>query len=54
MIARAAIQKFINRFLEMETIMRENGTFIDEESAKKISLDDWNNLWKQAKKRRYR
>ena len=53
-IARAAIEKFINRFLEMEKIMLENGSSLDEESAKKISLDEWNDLWKQAKKRRYR
>lgn len=54
LIARAAIEKFINRFLEMEKIMLENGASLDEESVKKISLDEWNDLWKQAKKRRYR
>lgn len=54
LIARAAIEKFINRFLEMEKIMLEKGSFLDEKLAKKISLEEWNDLWKQAKKRRYR
>ncbi|WP_246164806.1 MazG family protein [Fluviispira multicolorata] len=54
LIARASFQKFINRFDEMENIMLENKTPLDEESAKKLTLDQWNDLWKKAKKRRYR
>ncbi len=54
LIARASFQKFINRFNEMENIMLENKTPLDEESAKKLTLDQWNELWKKAKKRRYR
>lgn len=54
LMARAAIDKFINRFLEMEKIMLENGSPLSETSVKNISLDQWNDLWKQAKKRRYR
>ncbi|WP_186645867.1 2,3-bisphosphoglycerate-independent phosphoglycerate mutase [Fluviispira vulneris] len=54
LIARASFQKFINRFDEMENIMLENKTPLDEESAKKLTLDQWNELWKKAKKRRYR
>ncbi len=54
LIARAAIDKFINRFSEMEKICQEKGTPLTETSVKNISLDQWNDLWKQAKKRRYR
>lgn len=54
LIARAAIDKFINRFFEMEKIMLEKGITLNKDFAKKISLVEWNDLWKQAKKRRYR
>ena len=54
LMARAAIDKFINRFMEMEKIRIEQGNPLTEESVKKISLEEWNDLWKQAKKRRYR
>lgn len=54
LLARGAIDKFINRFMEMEKIMEENGTPLSENSVKNISLEQWNDLWKQAKKRRYR
>ncbi|WGL59225.1 MazG family protein [Pigmentibacter sp. JX0631] len=54
LLARGAIDKFINRFMEMEKIMEENGTPLSENTVKNISLEQWNDLWKQAKKRRYR
>lgn len=54
LIARGAIDKFINRFIEMEKIMEENGSPLSETTVKNISLEQWNDLWKQAKKRRYR
>ncbi|KAB8039564.1 nucleoside triphosphate pyrophosphohydrolase [Silvanigrella paludirubra] len=54
LIARAAIDKFINRFKEMERICLEMETPLTETSVKNISLEQWNDLWKQAKKRRYR
>ncbi|APJ03213.1 2,3-bisphosphoglycerate-independent phosphoglycerate mutase [Silvanigrella aquatica] len=54
LMARASCEKFINRFFEMEKIMLEKGAPLDEETAQKISLDQWNDLWSQAKKRRYR
>ena len=54
LIARAAIDKFINRFKEMEKICLEMETPLTETSVKNISLEQWNDLWKQAKKRRYR
>ena len=52
--ARAAVQKFITRFQEMELILAEQGHLVTEESAKSLSLDTWNTLWQQAKKRKYR
>lgn len=52
-IVRAAIEKFINRFFEMEKIMQEKNMQLTDETAKQLSLDNWNELWSNAKKRRY-
>ncbi|MCA2961939.1 MAG: 2,3-bisphosphoglycerate-independent phosphoglycerate mutase [Silvanigrellales bacterium] len=52
--AREAGEKFVTRFAEMEAIRREQNAPLDEASAKALSLDAWNTLWKDAKKRRYR
>ena len=54
LIARQAIEKFSNRFQEMEKIFLEKGTVLTEDLAKQISLERWNDLWNEAKKRRYR
>ncbi len=52
--ARQGVEKFVARFKEMEKIMQERGVPLTEDSAKGISLDAWNELWKEAKLRRYR
>lgn len=49
--ARNAFEKFVTRFSVMENIMQEQNTPLTEERAKTLSLDEWNNLWKQAKRR---
>lgn len=53
-IARDAIEKFTNRFLEMEKICSEKSTPLTKESAKQLSVEQWMSLWRDAKKRRYR
>lgn len=52
--ARSAVQKFTNRFATMEEILRERGEHLHADSAEPRSLDEWNELWKEAKRRRYR
>lgn len=52
--ARQAGEKFATRFAEMEAIRREEGQPLDEKTAKALTLEVWNTLWKDAKKRRYR
>lgn len=51
--ARAATEKFVTRFKEMENILAERKTPLTTESAKNLTLDEWNTLWKLAKQRRY-
>lgn len=50
---RAATEKFLTRFKEMETILREEGFEPTEESVKSIDLGRWDKLWRAAKERRY-
>jgi 2,3-bisphosphoglycerate-independent phosphoglycerate mutase len=52
-LARQSARKFLNRFEEMEKIQFENGHHLTEQSAKELTLDQWNQLWVSAKKRRY-
>lgn len=51
---RKAVEKFTTRFFEMEKILQERGQTLTEEFARQISLEQWNELWNEAKKRRYR
>jgi MazG family protein len=52
---RKAVSKFLNRFSEMEVIYLETRQEqLTEERARALDLDTWNDLWKTAKKRRYR
>lgn len=52
---RRATSKFVNRFAEMETIYREEQHHeLDEQHARQLDLARWDDLWKKAKKRRYR
>ena len=53
-LARAGIEKFVVRFLEMEKIRSERNGPLTETSAKNMSLDAWNALWSEAKKRKYK
>lgn len=50
--ARGAIDKLVNRFYEMERMAHEKNQPLTEESAKALSLDAWDNLWREAKRRR--
>lgn len=50
-IVRHAVDKFATRFYEMEKIIFEKGSLLTEEAAKQLSLEKWNDLWKEAKKR---
>jgi MazG family protein len=53
--ARQGVTKFLNRFQEMELIYsEENGEPLSETAAKAMDLDQWNELWRRAKLRRYR
>lgn len=54
LLVRAGIEKFVTRFKEMETIMSERGMPLTNASALQLSLNDWNQLWAEAKSRRYR
>ncbi len=52
---RQGLRKFMNRFQEMEAIYaEEKGQPLNEATAKALSLDTWNDLWRLAKIRRYR
>lgn len=51
---RAATEKFLTRFQEMETILAEEGVELTEDVAKNMDLGRWDDLWKKAKQRRYR
>ncbi|MES2615302.1 MAG: hypothetical protein V4591_07805, partial [Bdellovibrionota bacterium] len=53
-MARHAIEKFVNRFCEMEKICMERGMPLTENAAKNMPVAGWMELWKEAKKRRYR
>lgn len=53
LVARASAAKFLTRFEEMETIMRERGLEVTEQHAKSLSLDAWDELWREAKQRKY-
>lgn len=53
-MAHSAFQKFITRFVEMEKVMSERGAPLTREKAKKLTLDEWMALWKEAKKRKYK
>lgn len=52
--AREACSKFVSRFRTMEELMQERGDPLSAERASMMSLDEWNRLWSDAKKRRYR
>lgn len=51
---RASVAKFLSRFEGMENILRERGADVTEEYAKGLSLDVWDELWREAKRRKYR
>lgn len=51
--ARASIAKFLSRFEGMENILRERGVEVTEDYAKSLSLDVWDELWREAKRRKY-
>jgi MazG family protein len=53
MVARASAEKFLTRFHEMETILRERGEDVTEQFAMSLSLDTWDGLWREAKQRKY-
>lgn len=53
-MARSAFQKFTTRFVEMEKIMRERGEPLVRDTAQKLSMNEWMDLWRQAKKRKYK
>ncbi|MFZ9520183.1 MAG: 2,3-bisphosphoglycerate-independent phosphoglycerate mutase [Silvanigrellaceae bacterium] len=52
--ARASIGKFLSRFEGMEQILRERGAEVTEDYAKSLSLEVWDELWREAKRRKYR
>lgn len=51
--ARASVEKFLSRFEGMETILRERGVEVTEEYAKGLTLEIWDELWREAKRRKY-
>ena len=51
---RESVTKFLSRFEGMEAILRERGAEVTEEYAKTLSLDVWDELWREAKRRKYR
>lgn len=53
LVARASVEKFLTRFEEMETILRERGQEVTEQLAQSLSLDVWDELWREAKQRKY-
>lgn len=50
---RAGVKKFLSRFEGMETILRERGIELTEEYAIGLSLEIWDELWREAKQRKY-
>lgn len=52
--ARDSVAKFLSRFEGMEQILRERGAEISEEFVKTLSLEVWDGLWREAKRRKYR
>lgn len=52
--ARESIAKFLSRFEGMELLMRERGFEVSEETVKGLSLQVWDELWREAKRRKYR
>lgn len=54
MAAKQSVEKFLVRFYEMEKILQEKGQVLNLELAKSLSVDEWMDLWKEAKRRRYR
>jgi len=51
--ARASVEKFLSRFEGMENILRERGVDVTEDYAKGLSLEVWDELWREAKRRKY-
>lgn len=51
--ARASAEKFLTRFEEMESILRERGQEVTEDYARSLSLQVWDQLWREAKQRKY-
>lgn len=51
--ARSSVEKFLSRFEGMEGILRERGVVVTEEVAKGLSLEQWDELWREAKRRKY-
>lgn len=52
--ARASVGKFLSRFEGMENILRERGAQVSEAYAQSLSLEVWDELWREAKRRKYR
>ena len=53
-VARQALEKFNNRFIEMEKILIEKGYEINESLAQTLTVDEWMAIWKEAKIKRYK
>jgi MazG family protein len=51
---RSSVAKFLSRFEGMEKILLERGAEISEEYVKTLSLEVWDELWREAKRRKYR
>jgi uncharacterized protein YabN with tetrapyrrole methylase and pyrophosphatase domain len=51
--ARGSVEKFLSRFQGMESILRERGVNVTEDYAKSLSLEVWDELWREAKRRKY-
>jgi 2,3-bisphosphoglycerate-independent phosphoglycerate mutase len=51
--ARGSVEKFLSRFQGMENILRERGVNVTEDYAKSLSLEVWDELWREAKRRKY-
>lgn len=52
--ARESVAKFLSRFEGMEALLRERGHDVTEGAVKNLSLQTWNELWQEAKRRKYR
>lgn len=51
--ARGSVEKFLSRFEGMEMILRERGNEVSEDFAKALSLEVWDELWRESKRRKY-